>query len=371
MSIASEESKKYWVGVSVYLKIGPIRFKKLIDYFKEVELIWSAQVKDLIEAGLEKHIADDFVEKRKKINPNQEIEKILKENIKLLTIQDDDYPPLLKKISNPPFLIYYKGKIDFHKNHTLAIVGTRRLSPYGRQAAYEISKNLSESGITTISGMALGIDTIAHQTTLELGGKTIAVLGSGMDSKNMYPQSNFSLAQKIIDSEGAVMTEFPVGTPGLAYNFPLRNRIVSGLSSGVLVIESPSKGGSLITANYAKEQGRKIFALPGNIHNKNSSGTNELIKNNDAKLVTSADDILKDLKITSCPGEQVSPGIKNQIDSKEEKILLKYLGSIPIHIDKLVKLSGLNSQIVTSTITMMEIKGTVKNLGNMNYISIF
>lgn len=364
-----EKDIKYWIAISKYSKIGPVRFKKLIKYFKNAENIWQTDTEELTKAGLEENIAKDFAEKKKQINPDLEMEQTLKEKINILTIQDDDYPKLLKKIKNPPFLLYYKGKLDGFKKPTLAIVGTRKASQYGKQSTFDIAKKIAENNITIISGMALGIDTIAHKTAIEAGGNTIAVLGSGLDQKNIYPVANQNLANKIIASGGAIISEYPVGMPAFHYNFPLRNRIISGLSLGTLVIESPEKGGSLITADYAKEQKRKIFALPGNIYDKNSSGANKLISSENAQMITKYEDIINALNLHKIP---CYDKIKNKIpETKEEKILLKYLETRPIHINKLVKMSGLNSQIVCSTLTLMEINGRVKNLGEMNYALIY
>ncbi|MCD4705558.1 DNA-processing protein DprA [bacterium] len=367
--MSREKDIKYWIALSKYPKIGPVRFKKLIKYFHTAKNIWQTDANELTKAGLEENIAKNFTERKKQINPDLEIKKVLKEKINILTIQDDDYPKLLKKIKNPPFLLYYKGKLDGLKKPTLAIVGTRKASQYGKQSTFDIAKKISENNITIISGMALGIDTIAHKTAIEANGYTIAVLGSGLDQKNIYPVANQNLADKIIKTGGAIISEYPVGTPAFHYNFPLRNRIISGLSLGTLVIESPEKGGSLITADYAKEQKRKIFALPGNIYDKNSSGTHKLISSEKAQMITGYEDIINALNLYKIP---CCDKIKNKIpETKEEKILLKYLETRPIHINKLVKMSELNPQIVCSTLTLMEINGKVKNLGEMNYALIY
>lgn len=352
----------YWVALSTYPQIGPERFRKLFDFFQDTALIWSAEADELIKAGLEKNIVLDFIEKRKKIEPKKELEKVLRENIKIITIQDENYPLALREIKSPPFVLYCQGYIK-NNEPGLAIVGTRKMTAYGKQAAIEISKNIASSGLCIISGLALGIDTVAHSSALEAGGKTIAVLGSGMDKKSLYPKENYNLSQKIISSGGAVLSEYPPTSIARAYNFPLRNRIISGLSLGVLIIESQEKGGSLITAKYALEQNKKLFALPGSIYSKNSQGTNRLIKTGCAQPVTEPQDILDELGIKK---EAVFK--KQKEYTKEEKILLNYLDKEPKHIDKLVKLSGLSPSIMTSTLALMEINGLVINIGNMNYI---
>lgn len=360
-----EEHLKYWAALSAYPKIGPERFKKLFNFFQDIELIWRAKGEELAEAGLEEHITKDFLKARDKIDPAGEMERAIKENIKIITIQDKNYPDPLREIKSPPFVLFYQGSLE-KEGARLGIVGTRKMTAYGKQAAYEISKSLVLHGVTLISGLALGIDTIAHRTAVEAGGKTIAVLGSGLSQKSFYPKENYNLAQKIISSGGAVISEYPPNSAARSYNFPLRNRIISGLSDGVLIVESQEKGGSLITAKYALEQNKKLFALPGSIYSKNSSGTNTLIKNSRAILITEAGDILRKMEIRQ---KNIA---KEKMDcSEEEKILLGYISKEPIHIDKLVKLSGLPPRIATSALALLEIKGIIINLGNMNYVTAY
>lgn len=361
---------KYWAAILAFKRITQARFKKLIAYFKKAELIWQADLEQLLKTELDEGILREFVAYRMTIDINQELEKIANEKIKISAIIDDDYPRRLKKIKNPPSLLYYKGDLRSADNPLLAIVGTRKTSAYGRQAAYQISADLVKSGIGIASGLALGIDTIAHKATVETGGITIAVLGSGIDQQNFYPQANRALAEKIISSGGAVISEYPPGTEPSSYNFPGRNRIISGLSIGVLVIEAPKKSGALITAEYAKAQKRKVFALPGNIYGKNSEGTNNLIKNGDSKLVADYNDILSELNLENNKNGQER--IKCALPlSQNEKALLKYLSNDPIHIDQLAKCSEMNFSAVSSTLAILEISGRVKNLGDMNYILLY
>jgi DNA processing protein len=360
MSI-EEGNLKYWVALSVYPKIGPIRFKKLFDFFKNTKLIWQAEGIDLLKAGLEEHIIIDFIEARKKIHPEKELEKNLKENIKIITIENKAYPQKLRKIDSPPFVLYYKGNLNY-KEPSLAIIGTRKMSLYGKQVAGELTRNICRNNITTISGMALGIDSIVHKETIRSNDRTVAVLGSGLDEKNIYPKINYNLSKEIIDSNGLLISEYSAGTPGLSYNFPQRNRIISGLSSGLLVIESALKGGSLITVNYAKKQNKKIFAIPGPITSNNSAGTNNLIKTNMAKMITSYKDILDALELK----QDIA---KKQIDklSNDEESLLNFLTKSPLHIDEIIKKSKIKSNKISSLLIVLELKGLIENLGNMNY----
>lgn len=239
------------------------------------------------------------------------------------------------------------------------------MSLYGRQIILEIVKDLVQNNLITVSGLAKGVDALVHQITIELGGRTIAVLGSGLDKKSIYPFENQNLAQKIVEQNGLLLSEYPPETTPQKYFFPYRNRIVAGLTLGTLVIEAPEKSGALITARYALEQGREIFAVPGNIHSLNSAGCNNLIKMG-AKLVNNANDILDALNFV----RTVKPTVKKIIkpSNKEEAELLKYLSEEPIHVDKLIEFSKLNSTTINSVLTMMEINGKIKHLGGMYYI---
>ena len=361
---------KYWAAILAFKKITSARFKKLIAHFKEAEFVWGADLTELIKSGLEETAAREFIAYREKTDIDQELEKLAAEKIRISAIIDDDYPRLLKKIKNPPCLLYYKGDLQSVDNPLLAIVGTRKTSPYGRQAAHQISSDLIKSGLGIASGLALGIDTISHNAAIESGGITVAVLGSGLDRQNFYPQQNRALAEKIISSGGAVISEYPPGTEPFHYNFPGRNRIISGLSIGVLIIEAPLKSGALITAEYARDQKRKVFALPGNIYSKNSEGTNDLIKKGGAKLITDYSDILAELNLENA---KIREGRVQQVLplSQNEKMLLKFLSSDPIHIDQLAKHSGMDLSAVSSTLSMLEIGGRVKNLGDMKYVLLY
>ncbi len=279
-----------------------------------------------------------------------------------ITINDKNFPKLLKKIPNPPKEIYVAGDLKEQK-YPLAVVGTRKISDYGKQVTAHFTKELVQAGITIISGLALGVDGLAHKIALENNGQTIAVLGSGLN--NIYPKIHQNLANKIIESNGAVISEYPPETPPYQSNFIKRNRLISGLSLGVLVIEAPEKSGALITAREAIKQKRKVFVVPGRIYDRNSQGANELIKNG-AQLVSDPSDILKALKI-----KPVFVKNKNQENlSILEKNLLKILFARENHIDELSQKSGVKINEVISCLTNMEIKGLVKNLGNGKYIAI-
>lgn len=356
---------KYWIAFSYLPEIGSNRFRKLLNYFKNLEFAWEANVNELEKAGIEKNIAEKIILKRKQINPDEKMEKTEKENVKIITFNDPQYPKLLKEIDNFPALLFYKGTFQKQDEFSLAIVGTRKMSIYGRQIILEIVRDLVQNNLVIVSGLAKGVDALAHQTTLELGGRTIAVLGSGLGNKDIYPFENRNLAQKIIEQNGLLLSEYPPETLPQKYFFPYRNRIIAGLSLGTLIIEAPEKSGALITARYALEQGREIFAVPGNIHNLNSVGCNNLIKMG-GKLVNNANDILDALNFV----RTVKPIVKKIIkpSNKEEAELLKFLSEEPIHIDKLIEFSKLSPTAINSVLTMMEINGKIKHLGGMYYI---
>jgi len=362
----TELDLKYWVGFSGISKIGPSRFKKLYNYFENLEQAWNADLSELIKCGLEENIAREIILKREEINVDEVMEKLDQEGINVLTIKDEKYPKLLKEIYSPPALLYYKGRLSPEQDEfSLAVVGTRKFSSYGRQVTPEIVRTLAKSGLVIVSGLALGIDSLAHEASLDVKGRTLAVLGSGLDRENIYPSYNRYLADEIVDSGGLLISEYPPGTRPLKHFFPQRNRIISGLSLGTLVIEAPEDSGALLTARYALEQNREIFAVPGSIYNENSFGTNNLIKMG-AKLVSSAQDILEALDLTL-----VKEFVENKKiipDSKEEALILEHLSSEPIHIDELVRRTNLDTKTVNSTLTLMEMKGRARNLGGMMYV---
>lgn len=279
-----------------------------------------------------------------------------------ITIGDKDYPEKLKKIKRAPKILYFKGKIK-PDELCFAVVGTRRCSSYGKQAALEIAGSLAESGLTVVSGLAPGIDTFVHRAVVEQKKRTIAVLGTGLDEKSIYPKENIDLARKIVDSGGLLVSEYPPGTKGARFTFPERNRIISGLSLGTLVIEAKEKSGALITANFAFSQKRKVFAVPGSIYALNSQGPHILIRKG-AKLIDKADDILQELKLPASPREK-----RGQTDNLtlEENLILNILKEEPLYIDKIIEKTNLKAAVATSTLSILEIKGKVINLGRNIY----
>lgn len=354
---------KFWNAINLINGIGPLKFKRLVDFFPNMETAWQAKEIELKKAGLEEKDVLNFAAERKNINPDLEFEKLEKEKIKILTIKDQEYPKLLKEIYDPPALLYIKGNFKDNETPKIGIVGTRKMTDYGKQITFNLSYELAKTGIIIISGMALGVDAQAHEAAIKAQGKTYAVLGSGINSANIYPRNNLFLSQKIIESGGALISEFPIGTPGLKQNFPQRNRVVSGLSLGVLVTECPEHSGALITAYYALGQNRDVFACPGAIYFENSKGTNELIKKG-AKLVTCAADIIEELNLNLILPKKQEIMPKNP----EEEKILNALSKEPLHIDLLVQNTKIPTSKLLPILTEMEISSKVKNIGGMRYI---
>ncbi|MBI2848037.1 MAG: DNA-protecting protein DprA [Chloroflexi bacterium] len=352
---------QYWVGFSLIPGIGPVRFNQLLKHFGSMADAWQAGPAALKQAGLESHVIRSITTSRTKISLEAEMEKLDRFGIKALTWNDPDYPARLKEIYDYPPVLYVRGSLLPLDEWCVAVVGTRRATVYGRQVAEEIVSDLVRSKITIVSGLARGIDSVAHRAALEAGGRSLAIFACGLDI--VYPGENAELARRII-SQGALISEYAPGTKPRPDNFPRRNRIMSGLSLGVLVIEADETSGAIITAHLALEQNREVFAIPGSILSPASRGTNRLIQEG-AKLVRDYRDILEELNLTA---------VAHQIEMKElippsetESRLLKQLGAEPVHIDEVCRASGLPVSTVSSALAMMELKGMVKQVGAMNY----
>lgn len=282
--------------------------------------------------------------------------------IREISITDKEYPKQLRDIPDAPEIIYARGEL-LAREQCFAVVGTRLCSAYGKQVTLDIAGDLAEAGLTIVSGLAPGIDTFAHKAALEHGGRTIAVLGTGIDEKSLYPKENIGLARKIVESGGAVISEYPPGTPGSKISFPHRNRIISGLSLGTLVVEAKEKSGALITAEYARKQKKKIFAVPGPITSLNSRGPNKLIKKG-AVLVENANDILKELGLRKKPKRENAL----QWENEEERLILEALKDGALDVEKIIEKTKLPAAKVTGSLSLMEIRGNVRNLGRNVYV---
>ena len=283
------------------------------------------------------------------------------EEIRQIKIEDQEYPELLKEIPDAPKVLWYQGSLPAASAKCIAVVGTRRPSDYGQQVTLKIAGELADAGLVIVSGLAPGIDTFAHKICVEKGAPTIAVLGTGLDEKSVYPQSNLALSKEIIKTGGCLISELPPGTHGSMYSFPKRNRIISALSLGILVVEAKEKSGSLITATYAKKQKKKLFAIPGPIYSLNSRGPNKLIKEG-AILTESADSILQELKVAPAKKQQVLVG-----ENETEQTILNVLQEEALYIDAIIKKSNLSPSIIATSLALMEISGKIRNLGGNVY----
>lgn len=339
--------------------------KRLIAYFGSAEKIYCASRKDLLESNL---LAEDkinaFIEFKNKTDPEHMLSLLDKKSIEIVTLQDNNYPSLLKEIYNPPYLLYYKGNLEKF-NKTIAIVGSRKATPYGEKITRNISRSLSEHGFTIVSGMARGIDSFSHLGALDVQGKTIAVLGNGVDV--LYPPENNKLYNSII-AEGCILSEFPPGSPPESWRFPARNRIISGLSLGVVVVEAAHKSGALITVDFALEQGREVFSVPGPINSKYSLGTNELIKQG-AKPLTCIEDVLEQFDTKLLSENSIFDKAEVELSDIEKKILTQ-LEYIPIDIDYIASETGFSSAEINAACIMMEMKGLIKKTPGKKYIRI-
>ncbi len=362
LEMSKKKDIKYWVGFSLISGIGRVRLTQLENYFTNLKNAWKASPAELKQAGLDSGSIRAITSRRPKISLEAEMEKLERYGVKVLTWHDEDYPSRLKEVYDYPPLIYVRGSLLPEDEWCLAVVGTRRATVYGRQITEEIVADLAQSKITIVSGLAKGIDTVAHHSALEAGGRSIAIFACGLDI--VYPSENANLARRIMQ-QGALISEYPLGTKPRADNFPRRNRIMSGLSLGVLVVEAGETSGALITAHLALEQNREVFAIPGSILSPASSGTNHLIQEG-AKLVHNYSDILEELNLTAIAHQM---GLKEIIPASDtESLLLKQLCAEPAHIDEVCRSSGLPMPTVSSTLAMMELKGLVKQVGAMNYV---
>lgn len=351
-----------WLVLNRVAGVGPVRFKALLDCFGSVSQVLGASAPELARCGIPQSVATALA--RAEVDPARRDLAWLDQGADrhLLTLACDAYPSLLKEIPDPPPLLFVIGEPSLLDSPQIALVGSRNPSPTGRHHASRFACALGQAGLTITSGLALGIDTAAHQGALEGGGPTVAVLGSGLDQ--LYPRRNRELAQKVV-RQGALVSEFPPGTQPLAENFPRRNRIISGLSRGTLVVEAAPKSGSLITARLAAEQGREVFALPGSIHNPTSRGCHALIRQG-AKLVECVDDILEEFQWPHSRGLGLQPdpeSVSLPVTGLEDKSmkLLDKMGFDAVSIDALVERSQLTSEEVSSILLSLELRGLVSS----------
>ena len=362
---------KFWVALNRVPRLGPARFRKLESYFGSLEDAWNAGPGDLKRAGMDDRVVRDFQTVRTRTSPDTEMERLERAGAMPMTWHDHGYPGLLKEIPDPPPVLYVKGEMLPCDERAVAVVGTRGPTSYGREAAAALTKDLSQNGITVVSGLARGIDGIAHRTALESGGRTIAVLASGLDI--IYPKEHTNLARQTQDN-GALLSEYPLGVKPDPRAFPRRNRLISGISLGALVVEAGEGSGSRWTVYHALEQDREVFCVPGSIFSPSSRLTNRLIKEG-AKLVSSVDDILEELNLTAVtkqiemPLPATAPAVEHVVDDVEGA-LLGLLSDEPVHIDDLGRSAGIPIAQVGGILTMLELKGMTRQVGCMHYIRV-
>jgi len=359
------DDTKYWVAFNRIPAVGRARFERLERRFGNLEDAWQAGVSELREAGLEQKIVSAIAEQRRSISPDAEMERLQRLGIEALAWNDPRYPVRLKQIYERPPVLYIRGTLQEKDEWSLGVVGTRRATTYGRQAAETIAGDLARQQITIISGLARGIDTVAHQAALAAGGRTIAVLPCPVD--RVYPAQNLRLAQSIRES-GALISEYPPGMPIHREFFFRRNRIVAGMSLGVLVVEAGERSGALLTARNALDENREVFAVPGSIFSPYSRGANELIQQSGAKLVRDARDILTELNLTMV-SEQVA--VQQALPADETELaLLSCLSAEPAHIDEIGRQAQLAPSAVSSALALLELKGLVRQVGGLNFVRL-
>jgi DNA processing protein len=354
--------RHFWIAFNLVKGVGPVKFRRLLDKFGDARSAWFASPAALAEAGLDRRTIENVAALRAGSGLDDALRQIDASGVRVVTWDDADYPRNLLNIAQPPPVLYVSGTLVEADEWAVAIVGTRRGSPYGREAARELASGLAANGVTIVSGLARGIDVIAHRAALEAGGRTLAVLGSGLD--RIYPPEHSQLAQSITQA-GALISDYPLGTPPESANFPPRNRIISGLSKGVVVVEAGDVSGALITADFAAEQGRDVFAVPGSIFQRSARGTNKLIQQG-AKLVTSVGDVLEELNLALVNEHRAARTVL-PADATEQR-LLACLSAEPVHIDDLGTQVGMPIAQVSGALALMELKGLVRQVGGMNYV---
>jgi len=357
---------KYLIWLSSIKNIGSIRLKRIIEHFGSARAVWSAGAQELMKVrGINKELCHNIISSRKTEKLESCLKNLKKLNISTMDIQSGYYPDLLKEIYNSPYLLYVKGNREIIKGDCISIVGSRNASYYGKKVAFKLAGQLAKLGFVIVSGFARGIDSYAHKGALAVGGKTIAVMGNGLDV--IYPRENYSL-MKEIQQNGLLISEYPPGTSPLRGNFPARNRIISGLSLGTIVVEASERSGALITADFALEQNREVFAVPGNINSRTSIGTNRLIKEG-AKIINTLDDILEELPLDVKIEKEQMDMLNNKKSVKSEGKLLKLISFQPVHIEELLEESGLQIGELNASLTRMEIDGCIERLPG-NYFVI-
>ncbi len=357
--------REYLIALSTFASFGPVRIRLLLSFFKSAKKIWGASEKELVEVGLGSKTVVNFILHRDKFDFQKYQNKLDSLSIKVFTLFDENYPENLKEIDDAPYVLYVRGKLEKSDSRAVAIVGTRMMTSYGREVTQKLAGELANFGVTVVSGLALGIDAAAQRAALVAGGRTIAVLASGLDI--ISPYANRALALEFIKNNGALVSEYPLGHLPFKSDFAVRNRLISGLSKAVIVVEGRIKSGTFYTVNAAATQGRPVFAVPGPITSPASEAPNYLIQNG-AKLITTTKDVMEELNMQMIVDRNVVE--KVMPEGPDEANLLKILDVEPLHLDELVRISGQKTGEVSGRLTIMEMKGMVRNMGGSVYKKI-
>lgn len=363
--MTTEEQRVYWIAFNRVPGVGPARLRLLLEFFNEdLQAAWEADDWLLARAGLDRRTTESVLTWRSKVNLDQEMELVAQHAVTVLTWNDPDYPRLLRQSPLAPPVLYVRGELTEEDEWSIAVVGTRRMSVYGKRATELLATGLAEAGLTIVSGLALGVDQVAHQCALDAGGRTIAVLANGVERP--YPTSNRRLAETIVErGQGAVVSDYPIGTQPEASNFPPRNRIISGLSLGTLITEAGERSGALITAQFALEQGREVLAVPGSIFSAASQGTNDLLSQG-ATPALSVAAVLEALDVQAVEPQKVVRQVV--ATTPQEERVLAILDGEPLHIDEVGQRCTLTAAELNSTLALLELKGLVRQVGALCYI---
>ncbi|MCY4019820.1 MAG: DNA-processing protein DprA [Chloroflexi bacterium] len=356
------EEQQYWLGLHLIPRFGNAKLSMLLTRIPSAAELWREPDDRLLRLDLPQQLLRQFIAGRRSVDLQRELDKVWQCGADIVTFDDPAYPRLLREIADHPLVLYVRGKLAEADAKSIAVVGTRKPSKYGRDAARTVSQNLARHNVTIVSGLAHGIDTAAHRGALD-DGRTIAVMATGID--RIYPVENRELAEQIA-SKGALITEMPIGTAPLGKNFPQRNRIISGMSLGVLVAEAPEKSGAMNTVSHAIDQGRDVFAMPHNIFSKTGRGSNVLIQEG-AKLVMRVSDVLQELDMAYLHTQARIETESVHPENDTEALIMQQLGVDPIHIDVIVRQTNLSTATVSSSLTMLELKGLAETAGPMQY----
>jgi DNA processing protein len=364
-TMAEDDDLRYWLGFNLVRGIGPVRLRALIAAFGDVKSAWTADESALRALRLDQRALANLLQTRREAHLDGLLAHAGRMGVRVLTWDSPDYPSLLAEIQDAPPVLFVLGEITPADEWAVAMVGTRKATTYGREVARRLGEELGRNGVTVVSGLARGIDGIAHRAALDAGGRTIAVLGSGID--RIYPSEHRRLAAAIAE-RGAVLSDYPLGTPPDGVNFPPRNRIISGLSLGTIVVEAGLRSGALITADFALDQGREVFAVPGSVLSTCSAGCNRLLRDG-AHVLTEARDVLEVLHLEQVADKQAARAILPE--TPVEAALFEYLSAEPCHLDDLARRSGIAVEAVSSTLVMMELKGIVRQVGGLQYVRAY